>query len=171
MYHNQYLCKYNIKSTICFCVSVNKFKPDLNCGSLEDKLTSNKRSDDYCSQDSNIKMGANFSRHSSKGLSGRRCQSISNICNSKDHFLDPSAREVDAAYKFCNSLPSPNGTAYNNNYEHKPLTKKTSLQHTVSVSPYPNIYSSFLYFSTTLIRITVNNLASLIHTGRPTIIK
>lgn len=173
VYHNQYLYMHNDNiSTICFYVSVNKFKPDLKYGSLEDKLTSksNKPSDDYCSQDSNIRMGANFSRHSSKGLSGRRCQSISNICNSKDHFLDPSAREVDAAYKFCNSLPSPNGTAYNNNYEHKPLTKKTSLQHTVSVSSYSNIYSSFLY-SPTLIRNTVNKLASLIDRRRPTTLK
>lgn len=131
------------KSFLLF-VTVDKYKTsDLKYEyePLGYKTLSSKSSDVIkCSQsqDSNniLRMGANFSRHSSKGLSGRRCQSISNICNSKDHFLDPSARdrEVDAAYKFCNSLPSPNGTVYNNNYEHKPLTKKTSLQHTVSVS-------------------------------------
>lgn len=93
-----------------------------------------KRNDEYDKRkQSTITMGANFSRHSSKGMSGRRCQSISNICNSKDHYMDPSTREIDAAYKFCNSLPSPNGTACNNNHEHKPLSKKTSLPNRVSI--------------------------------------
>lgn len=78
-------------------------------------------------------MGANFSRHSSKGMSGRRCQSISNICNAKDHY-NPDNREIDAAYKFCNSLPSPNGTACNNNHEHNRVTKQKSLPNKVSVS-------------------------------------
>lgn len=115
---------------------ISGYKPsDLKYAAVENKLSCQNSDVSKRSEDS-ITMGANFSRHSSKGLSGRRCQSISNICNSKDHFLDPSGREVDAAYKFCNSLPSPNGTVYNNNYEHKPLTKKTSLQHTLSVSTY-----------------------------------
>lgn len=96
-------------------------------------LTSDKPSDVYKTKQGTVTMGANFSRHSSKGMSGRRCQSISNICNSKDHYMDPSTREIDAAYKFCNSLPSPNGTACNNNYEHKPVSKKTSLPNRVSI--------------------------------------
>lgn len=78
-------------------------------------------------------MGANFSRHSSKGMSGRKCQSISNICNSKDHYMPTTDnREIDSAYKFCNSLPSPNGTVCNNNIEHKPVTKQKSLPNKVS---------------------------------------
>lgn len=96
-------------------------------------VTCDKKSD---VQKPEISMGANFSRHSSKGMSGRRCQSISNICNSKDHYMNPDCREIDAAYKFCNSLPSPNGTACNNNHEHKPVSKKTSLPNRVSLIPF-----------------------------------
>lgn len=100
-----------------------------------------------------VTMGANFSRHSSKGMSGRRCQSISNICNSKDHYMDPSNREIDAAYKFCNSLPSPNGTACNNNHEHKPVTKKTSLPNRVSTNEIPFKACSFCVINNILLNL------------------
>ncbi|XP_071051567.1 tyrosine-protein phosphatase non-receptor type 13-like isoform X2 [Onthophagus taurus] len=46
------------------------------------------------------KMGANVSRHSAKGLSGRRTQSSGSICNGKGS----STRHGDA--KICGSLPS-----------------------------------------------------------------
>lgn len=47
-----------------------------------------------------VKMGANVSRHSSKGLSGRRSQSSGSICNSKGR--NPTNNEG----KLCGSLPS-----------------------------------------------------------------
>lgn len=45
-----------------------------------------------------VKMGANVSRHSSKGLSGRRSQSSGSICNGK------GKHNTDG--KICGSLPS-----------------------------------------------------------------
>lgn len=59
-----------------------------------------------------VKMGANVSRHSSKGL-GRRSQSSGSICNSK------SRHSGNNEAKMCGSLPSylddrPNGC--NNNH-------------------------------------------------------
>lgn len=44
-----------------------------------------------------VKMGANVSRHSAKGLSGRRSQSSGSICNGKGRHPDG---------KICSSLPS-----------------------------------------------------------------
>jgi hypothetical protein len=58
-----------------------------------------------------VKMGANVSRHSSKGLSGRRSQSSGSICNGKGRHNDG---------KMCGSLPSylddRNSTGCNNNH-------------------------------------------------------
>uniref|UniRef100_A0A1Y1MF45 PDZ domain-containing protein n=1 Tax=Photinus pyralis TaxID=7054 RepID=A0A1Y1MF45_PHOPY len=58
-------------------------------------------------------MGANVSRHSSKGLHGRRSQSSGSICNSKD-------RHASSDNKMCGSLPSylddRNSHSCNNNH-------------------------------------------------------
>lgn len=66
-------------------------------------------------------MGANVSRHSGKGLSGRRTQSSGNICNGKsnnvvrllgpcgatDSALTPTTQaEPNNKYRFCGSLPN-----------------------------------------------------------------
>lgn len=45
-----------------------------------------------------VKMGANVSRHSAKGLSGRRSQSSGSICNGKGRHNNDG--------KICSSLPS-----------------------------------------------------------------
>lgn len=47
-----------------------------------------------------VKMGANVSRHSSKGLSGRRSQSSGSICNGKGRHANGNDAKV------CGSLPS-----------------------------------------------------------------
>lgn len=49
-----------------------------------------------------VKMGANVSRHSSKGLSGRRSQSSGSICHSKGRHTNSSSGDG----KICGSLPS-----------------------------------------------------------------
>ncbi|XP_063909524.1 tyrosine-protein phosphatase non-receptor type 13-like isoform X3 [Zophobas morio] len=63
------------------------------------------------SSSDHVKMGANVSRHSSKGLSGRRSQSSGSICNGKGRHGDG---------KMCGSLPSylddRNSTGCNNNH-------------------------------------------------------
>ncbi|XP_031336354.1 tyrosine-protein phosphatase non-receptor type 13-like isoform X3 [Photinus pyralis] len=63
--------------------------------------------------DHDIRMGANVSRHSSKGLHGRRSQSSGSICNSKD-------RHASSDNKMCGSLPSylddRNSHSCNNNH-------------------------------------------------------
>lgn len=65
-----------------------------------------------------VKMGANVSRHSSKGLSGRRSQSSGSICNGKGRHNDG---------KMCGSLPSyldePNSTGCNNNHQDQDCEK------------------------------------------------
>lgn len=57
-------------------------------------------------------MGANVSRHSSKGLSGRRSQSSGSICNGKGRHSES---------KYCGSLPSylddRDAGSCNNNYD------------------------------------------------------
>lgn len=66
------------------------------------------------SNNDHVKMGANVSRHSSKGLSGRRTQSSGSICNGK------GARSGAGEQKICGSLPSyldeTDATACNNNH-------------------------------------------------------
>ncbi|XP_015840769.1 uncharacterized protein LOC660401 isoform X2 [Tribolium castaneum] len=63
------------------------------------------------SSSDHVKMGANVSRHSSKGLSGRRSQSSGSICNGKGRHNDG---------KMCGSLPSylddRNSNGCNNNH-------------------------------------------------------
>lgn len=63
-------------------------------------------------------MGSNMSRHSGKGLTGRRSQSQGNLCNGKSsgapgvaRFFSPCGRNNDSVgprdrYKFCGSLPN-----------------------------------------------------------------
>ncbi|XP_054266595.1 tyrosine-protein phosphatase non-receptor type 13 isoform X3 [Macrosteles quadrilineatus] len=57
-------------------------------------------------------MGSNVSRHSGKGLTGRRSQSSGNLCNGKSHgvskFFSPCGGDVAPRdrYKFCGSLPN-----------------------------------------------------------------
>lgn len=52
-------------------------------------------------------MGSNISRHSGKGLTGRRSQSSGNLCNAKSpvvsRILSPCGRD---RYKLCGSLPN-----------------------------------------------------------------
>ncbi|XP_049820351.1 uncharacterized protein LOC109609094 isoform X2 [Aethina tumida] len=72
------------------------------------------------SSNDHVNMGANVSRHSAKGLSGRRSQSSGSICNGKGRHPDG---------KICSSLPSylderENGNGCNNNHndcEKQPL--------------------------------------------------
>ncbi|KAG5886864.1 hypothetical protein JTB14_019223 [Gonioctena quinquepunctata] len=72
-----------------------------------------------------VKMGANVSRHSVKGLSGRRSQSSGSICNgSGGSSSGKSSRHPDG--KICSSLPSylderGDEGACNNNHREKPL--------------------------------------------------
>ncbi|XP_060524459.1 uncharacterized protein LOC132700896 isoform X2 [Cylas formicarius] len=81
---------------------------DVPCGS--DKRD---RCGDY---DHHVSMGANVSRHSSKGLSGRRSQSSGSICNSK------GGRQAGDGSKCGGSLPSyldDNESTYNNNHQNE----------------------------------------------------
>lgn len=73
-----------------------------------------------------VKMGANVSRYSSKGLSGRRSQSSGSICNGKGRHANSSDS------KMCGSLPSylddKNSKGCNNNLvcEKPPLDEVSS---------------------------------------------
>ncbi|KAK9700824.1 hypothetical protein QE152_g31006 [Popillia japonica] len=69
-----------------------------------------------------VKMGANVSRHSSKGLSGRRTQSSGSICNGKGG-SGGGGRHTNSEPKICGSLPSylderDATTGCNNNHHH-----------------------------------------------------
>lgn len=70
-------------------------------------------------EDTESEMGSNMSRHSGKGLTGRRSQSSGNLCNGKiigsnvGRFFSPCSRSgVENSvgprdrYKFCGSLPN-----------------------------------------------------------------
>lgn len=55
-------------------------------------------------------MGSNMSRHSGKGLTGRRSQSSGNLCNGKapvvTRIFSPCGRDPRDRYKLCGSLPN-----------------------------------------------------------------
>lgn len=94
-------------------------------------------------------MGSNLSRHSGKGLTGRRSQSSGNLCNGKaltpgvGRFFSPCGRgDNDSVgprdrYKFCGSLPNhldakdpapEDDCSYRNNNNEPLNNKKTDLE-------------------------------------------
>ncbi|GJQ68918.1 hypothetical protein Trydic_g6107 [Trypoxylus dichotomus] len=83
-----------------------------------------------------VKMGANVSRHSSKGLSGRRTQSSGSICNGKGG--SGGGRHTNSEPKICGSLPSylderDASTGCNTNHHHE--CEKPPLQDVERIPP------------------------------------